>query len=236
MRIKIIVPLANSDFNELVKKEAETVAAPDTEIEVVNLERGTNAIESRYDEFLNTAEIIKKSQEAQKQGFDGIFIDCFGEPGVGVVRELVDIPVMGGFDAAVLTATAICQKFSIVTVLPNVNSIILDLVRDLGLEQNLASIRNVNIPVSELTDMERLKQQLIQESEKAIDIDHAEAIVLGCTGMLDVAKEVGRVLAELGKPAPVIDPTTTAIAFLQLLIRNQLSQSRLTYYRPFPHS
>jgi len=232
MRIQIIVPLANSQFNEGVKKEAETVAAPDTEIDVVNLDVGPQSIESRYDEFLSTGDIIQKAQKAEAEGYHGIFVDCFGEPGVSVVRELVDIPVVGGFNPAVLTATLICQKFSIITVVNSVNSIIEDLARDLGITSNLASVRDVDIPVLELQDKEKLKQALIKQSLIAIDRDGAQAIVLGCTGMLDVAKEVERILVELGKPAPVIDPTTAAITSLQSLIRCQLSQSRLTYYKP----
>ena len=232
MKIQIIVPLANSQFNQEVRAEAQTVAAPDTEIDVVNLDEGPQSIESRYAEFLATGDIINKAQKAQADGFDGIFVDCFGEPGVSVVRELVDIPVVGGFDPAVLTATLICQKFSIITVVNSVNSMLEDLARDLGIINNVASIRDVDIPVLELQDKEKLKQALIDQSQKAIDRDGAQAIVLGCTGMLDVAKEVERILAELGKPAPVIDPTTAAITSLQSLIRCQLSQSRLTYYKP----
>lgn len=232
MKIQIIVPLANSQFNEEVRAEARTVAAPDTEIDVVNLDEGPQSIESRYAEFLATGDIINKAQKAQADGFDGIFVDCFGEPGVSVVRELVDIPVVGGFDPAVLTATLICQKFSIITVVNSVNSMLEDLARGLGIINNVASIRDVGIPVLELQDKERLKQALIYQSQKAIDRDGAQAIVLGCTGMLDVAKEVERILAELGKPAPVIDPTSAAITSLESLIRCGLSQSRLTYYKP----
>ena len=232
MKILIIAPVATSQYNEGIKKEAETVAAPDTEIIVVNLDQGPQSIESHFEEFLATADIIKKAQEAQSNGFDGIFIDCFGEPGVEAVRELVDIPVVGGFDPAVLTATLISQKFSIITVEKRVVPMLETLARSLGITNNIASISDVGIPVEELQNIERLKEKLVEESLKAIDREGAQAIVLGCTGMLAVAKVVEQILAELGRPAPVIDPTTTAVTFLQSLIRNKLSQSRLTYYKP----
>lgn len=232
MKILIVVPVDHADFNQLAKEEAESVAAPDTKITVVNLDYGPKSIESRYAEFLATGDILKKAQQAQKDGFDGVFVDCFGEPGVGVVRELVDIPIVGGFEPAVLTAMLISRKFSIVTILRNVNPMAESLAKDLGILGNIASIRDVNIPVLELKDQDNLKKALIEQSQKAIDKDSAEAIVLGCTGMLHVAKEVERILAELGKPAPVIDPTTAAVTMLQSLIRNKLSQSRLTYFTP----
>jgi allantoin racemase len=231
MKILIILPVATNVFNEGIGSEAKSVAAPDTEISVINLDRGPQTIESRYEEFWATADLIEKSQAAQKNGVDGIFIACFGEPGVETIRELVEIPVVGGFDPAVLTASIISQKFSIITVEKRVISMLETLARDLGITDNIASIIDVGIPVEELSDKERLKEALVKQSLKAIDRDGAQAIVLGCTGMLDVAKAVQQILAELGKPAPVIDPTTTAVTFLQSLIRNQLSQSRLTYYK-----
>lgn len=232
MKILIIVPSVTDAFNEGIRQEAETVASPDTEISVINLDQGPQTIESRYEEFLATADLIKKSQEAQNYGFDGIFIACFGEPGVKEIRELVDIPLVGGFDPAVLTATLISQKFSIITVEKRVIPMLETLARGLGITDNIASIRDVGIPVEELSDKERLKKALVEVSLKAIELDGAQAIVLGCTGMLDVAKAVEQILAQLGRPAPVVDPTTTAVTFLQSLIRNKLSQSRLTYYKP----
>ncbi|AFY40595.1 Hydantoin racemase [[Leptolyngbya] sp. PCC 7376] len=232
MKIRVIAPIASSAFNPSVEAEIKTVAAPDADISLVNLDHGTKSIESRYDEFLNTADIIKKSQEAQQEGMDGIFIDCFADPGLGVVRELVDIPAIGGFEPAVLMAKLICQKFSIVTVEKRVNSIIEDEARKLGIMSNLMSIRDLGIPVVDLGNKERVKEALLKQSQQAIEQDGAQAIVLGCTGMLEVAKETEKVLAELGTPAPVIDPTTAAITTLQALVRMNLSQSRLEYYKP----
>ncbi|HBB30486.1 MAG TPA: hypothetical protein DDZ80_04465 [Cyanobacteria bacterium UBA8803] len=232
MKILIIFPLATSAYNPDVIEEAKTVAAPDTEISVINLDQGPQSIESRYEEFLAIPDLIKKSQAAEQDGFDGILIDCFGEPGVEIIRELIDIPVVGGFNPAVLTATLISQKFSIITVEKRVISMLETLARDVGITENIASIRDVGIPVSELPDKNRLIAALVEESQKAIARDGAQAIVLGCTGMLGVANDVKSILYELGMPAPVIDPTTTAITFLESLIRNKLSQSRLTYYKP----
>ena len=234
MKIQIIVPAANSDFNEGIRTEAESASAPDTELSVINLDTGPQTIESRYEEFWATADLIEKSQAAQDNGFDAIFIACFSEPGVEAIRELVEIPVVGGFDPAVLTAKIVSQKFSILTVEKRVVPMLETLARALGIMENVASILDVGIPVEELKDKERLKEALIATSQTAIDRDGAQAIVLGCTGMLDVAQDVQQALLDLDKPAPVISPTTAAVTFLQSLVRNQLSQSRLTYYKVNP--
>ena len=232
MKIKIIVPIATDAYNAGVKKEVDTVKAPDCSISIENLKRGPQSIEGRYDEFLAGPDIVDIACKAWKKGFDGIFIDCFGEPLVPVVRELVDIPVIGGFGGALMTANMISQKFSIINVLDRVVAMNRTLVRDYGMEENVASMPVIGMPVKELKDKKKLTKRLVSVSLDAIEAHGAQAIVLGCTGMLDVAKGVARILKEKGKPAPVIDPTTTAVTLLQSLIRNGLSQSRLTYVTP----
>jgi allantoin racemase len=144
----------------------------------------------------------------------------------------VDIPVVGGFTPAVLTANAVAQRYSVVTILPEVIPMLEDLERELGITANIVSNLYVDIPVQDLTDKEKLIKRLYKQSLRAI-AQGAQAIVLGCTGMLGVAEEVQKKLAEKKKPAPVIDPTKAAITMLQSLVRMEISQSRLTYY-PYP--
>lgn len=226
----VIIPIVNTSVVGDVKNEVGHVLAPDFSAEYVNVSQGTCTIESRYAEFLNTNDIIALSKEAEANGFDGIYVDCFGSPGVSIVRELVNIPVVGGFDGAVLMALSIAQKLSIVTVVPSVVPMLESQARDLGIAGNIVSIRNVNMPVQDLGDKTKLIAHLLEQSKIAIEIDGAEAIVLGCTGMVDVVDAVAEGLKTAGLPAPVIDPSYAAVTLLQSLIRCGLSQSRLTYY------
>jgi len=230
-KILVIIPVVATKFNAAIKKEVEKVLAPDFVAEYKNVKEGTCFIESRYAEYLNTADIISLSQDAEKNGFDGVFVDCAGSPGVSIARELVDIPVVGGFDGAALMALSVAHKFSIVTVLPNVIAMLESEARDLGITDNLASIRHVDMPVQDLTDQDKLIEHLLIQSIKAIKEDGAEAIILGCTAMVGVVDVVAKGLQEANLSVPVIDPTYAAICSLQSLIRCGVSQSRLTYHR-----
>ena len=229
MKIRIILPVANSQFNSAVATAVDTVKAPDCHISIVNLNQGPNTIESRWDTYLAGPEIIRACQDAQRDGIDGIFIDCFGDPLVPVAREAVDIPVIGGFGAALTTAAMIAQRYTIISVSQNVVAMNRALVREMGMENNLVSMPVVNMPVGSLSDTDTLMNRLMDVSANAVRNDGAQAIILGCTGMLGVAKPLEKALQAQGIPAPVIDPTTTAMTMLQGLIRNGLSQSRLTY-------
>ena len=228
--IQVIIPIVTTQVLPDVKLEVEQVLAPDFTARYTNVKRGTCFIESRYAEFLNTADIIEIAREAERDGCAAIFVDCFGSPGVSILRELVNIPGVGGFDGAVLMASSIAQRFSIVTVLPEVCPMLEEQARALGITDNLASIRNVGMPVKDLKDRDKLIRHLVAESEQAITQQGAQAIILGCTGMVDVVDAVRDKLQSKGLPAPVIDPSYAAITLLQSLVRCGLSQSPLCYY------
>lgn len=229
-KILVIIPIVNTQVLGDVQNEVGHVLAPDFQAVYQNVSQGTCVIESRYAEFLNTADIISLSKQAQTDGFDGIYVDCFGSPGVSVVRELVDIPVVGGFDGAVLMAMSIAQKFSIITVVPSVVPMLESQARDLGIAASVASIRDVNMPVQDLGNKAKLIAHLLEQSKIAIQQDGAQAIVLGCTGMVDVVDAVAEGLKQANLPAPVIDPSYASVCLLQSLIRCGVSQSRLCYY------
>jgi len=229
MRIRVIHPIASGLLNEEHLRDASQYKAPDTEIEEVNLDEGSTDLISFYEEALHARAIIEKAVQAEKDGCDGVFITCFADPAVDASREQVSIPVVGGFQPAALTACLIADRWSVVTVEKSVYPMIRGVARKLGIENNIASIRDIDTPLYELQDKKKVEERYLAQIEQAIAQDGAEAIVLGCTGMIGVAQGLAQKMAARGVPVPVVDPTAAAIGYLELLIRSGLSQSRLTY-------
>lgn len=232
MRIKIIAPVITDQFNLRIEEEANAFALSDAEIHVENISRGAASIESSYDEALNAPAIVEAVVRAEREGFDAVFVDCFGDPGVDAARERVSIPVVGGFEPAVHTARLLTDRFSIITVLPNGFPLFRRLIRKQGMEGCITSIRWVNIAVLDLSGAETLGDALALEAELAVGVDGAEGIVLGCTGILGLARTLQKTLAARGHGVPVVDPTGAAVGLLQSLHRNGLSHSKRTYPEP----
>lgn len=232
MRIRIVSPLVGDWLVKESIEEANQFKAPDTEIDGVGIEKGPTSIESAYDEILANPYILERVIEAEKDGCDGVFVTCFGDPAVDGAREAVSIPVVGAFRPSALMASAICGRWSVVTVLKEVVPLIRDLARKLGIESNIASIRDINTPVLELEDKSKLQSRLLEQIDKAVTEDGAEAIVLGCTGMLGLGQSLKDALARGGKSAPIVEPTAAAIGFLESMIRSGISHSKVTYPRP----
>lgn len=232
MKIKVILPIVSTNFKEETYKEFSFYAAADTEVDVVNLAYGPASIESEYDEALALPGILKEALEAEKEGFDAVISDCFADPGVKAAREVLGIPVVGPGEAAMLFASSLAHSYSVVTVLPNVVSMIRNVSRIAGLDSKLASIRYVSIPVLEVQDKGRLVDALHKESIRAIEEDHAHSIILGCTGFLGVASDLQDRLLSSGYDVPVIDPAFASVQLVESLVEMKVKQSRLTYMTP----
>ncbi|MCP4103949.1 MAG: racemase [Desulfobacteraceae bacterium] len=232
MKITVIIPDNNADFNEVIEDAVNSFKSPDTEVNVVNINKGCDYIEGRWNIAINSPYVIEKAIEAENNGADGVFVTDFDFCGVEAIREVVNIPVIGAFRASAFTAMMVAETFSIITITKSVIAMQREHVKAFGVEPNFASIRYTDIPVLSLHKTDVLISKVYEESLKAIEEDGAQSIILGCSGMINVAEPVSKLLKESGKPAPVIDPNGAAVNYLELLIRNKLSQSRLTYYIP----
>ncbi len=232
MKIKVIVPITTESMVEETEKEVQEIVSRGTSFDVECLDYGTASIESYYDEELAAPGIIAKAEKAEKEGFDGVFIDCMGDPAIGPVREKLDIPVVGPARASALYAADLAHKFSIVSPLESTNVLTENLIKEAGLSEKLASIRSVEIPVLELENLDKLQKALNKTALKAIEEDGAHAVVLGCTGMMGVADGLSTYLKNNGYNVPVIYPVEVAIRHLESLISLDLKQSRRTYMKP----
>lgn len=207
-------------------------AAEGTQISVESLEQGPASIECELDEAICLSNFLRKAKQAEVEGHDAIICNCFGDPGVKAARELLSVPVVGPGETSMHVAATLGQRFSVITILPNVVPHIQNLAAQCGLENRLASIRYVNISVLGLVERKRLTSALYEEMLKAMKEDDAQVLVLGCTDMLGVAKEMENRLRNQGYEVPVVAPLVTALKYAELLVSLGLRQSRLTYMSP----
>jgi len=232
LKIKVINPTTTGVTDPETEKEFAGYAFPGTEISVVHLDYGPASIECELDEAICVPDFLRKAKQAEAEGYDAVISDCFGDPAVKPAREVLNIPVVGAAEASMHFAASLGERFSVVTVLPNIAPTIRNNAAQYGIDKKLASVRNVNIPVLALRDKNKLVKALHREMLAAIEEDHAHVLVLGCTGMMGVAKEVEKRLKRDGHDVPVIDPVAASLKFAESLVSMGVKQSRLTYMPP----
>ena len=229
--IHIITPIITRGIRS--EDDTKPYLRPDLKVSYSLLDIGPATIESELDEALAVPDTIAKAVAAEQAGCDAIIIDCMGDPGLNACREAVSIPVIGPCQTALHVASMLGGKFSFITVLDRLRPMISHLVASYGLTENYASFAAVNVPVLDIENaMDELTQGLIDESIKAVNINHAGAIVLGCTGFLGCAEAITAGLQAKGLNVPVIDPIPLAIHMADTLIKTGLTHSKAVY--PFP--
>ena len=95
----------------------------------------------------------------------------------------------------------------------------------------MASVKSVDIPVLELSDIDKLLKALLDKSIEAIERDGAQAIILGCTGMIGVDELLSQELEEKGYSVRIISCCCIYNA-LESLIKLNISQSKRAYIPP----
>lgn len=195
MRIGVIVPVSTRSFVESTKKVFVDAAPPSCEIAIVGFDKGPAPIECDYEDATAVPDVLDKVTMAEREGVDAVIVDCMADPGLGPARELVSTPVVGVAQASMHCASILAQRFSVVTILHREIPIVDRIARKYGLGDRLASTRSVDIPVLDLEkDKDHLLNRLAETSIHAIQQDGAHAILLGCTGMRGMARELKKVL------------------------------------------
>ena len=236
MKILYVVPgtMSKTELGtkelERRKKILQSQAGDDTVVDITDIEQGPSSIESAYEEYLSIPETVYRVTQAEKDGYNGVILGCFGDPGLDAMREMVKIPVVGPGETSMSVAALLGHRFSIITVMDSVVPSLEKLARVIGVEKKLASVRPANIPVLDLAkDLEASKRKMIEESKKAIEDDGADVIVLGCMSMafMGVSDEMQGTLG-----APVVNPALVSLKYLEGLVSSNLSHSKKAY--PFP--
>jgi Asp/Glu/hydantoin racemase len=230
LRICVLVPVATSQYNERIMKAVAPVVPADVHVEIRNITSGHPDIENRTNWLQNGMPVVELAQAIEKDGFDGIWLTDFDMCGVEAAREVIDIPIIGGFPPSAFAALMLSQRFSIITILQSTVAMQRAHPQTYGIADTFASIRAINCPVAQLDDVDVVVARTFEAAMKAIKDDGAQSILLGCTGFVDVASRVSTLLGEaLSVYVPVIDPNQAGFSFLVSLVRMQVRPSRLTY-------
>ena len=166
-----------------------------------HLDDGPVSIEGYYDEALAVPGLLVEIARGEREGADAAIIACFDDTGLDAARALAAIPVIGICEAALSLAAFIAQRFTVVTTMERSRIPIEALVAPLrhGGARQSARGRHSRCWRWKTRPPAR-PHKLRHEIARAMDEDRAEAIVLGCAGMADLAAMLQR---EFG--VPVVD-------------------------------
>lgn len=226
MKINLINPNTCQGMTDKIAISAQAVALPGTEIIASSPVNGPESIESAFDETLAAAALLDVIRSGEEQGVDAHIIACFGDPALDAAREIATKPVIGIAGAAFQLASLVSYRFGVVTTMTRTLPASEHLLQRYGYHHLCSGVRATDIPVLELESLSVQTYQLLaDECRKAIEEDGAEAIVLGCAGMSDLANELSEQLN-----VPVIDGVAAAVKLAESLHQLKLTTSKSGQY------
>ena len=230
MRILVVNPNTTAGMTANIAAAARRIAAPGTEIVALTSPHGPASIEGYYDEAMSLAGLLQAVREAED--YDAVIIACFDDTGLDALRCLTDKPVVGIGEAGYRMAAMLCNKFSVVTTLArSVPALEHNLTR-YGMDRQCQRVRSSEVPVLELEHANPAAYKKIEdEIGRSIAEDRAEAIVLGCAGMADLAAAMSERFG-----VPVLDGLACAVGLCESMVRLGLRTSRAGGYAPPPAS
>ncbi len=226
MKIMVINPNSSLDMTNHIRKALEVIKRPETELVVTCPDKGPVAIESAYDETLAAFYSMDLVKKANAENYNAVIIACFSDPGIVAMKEISDILVVGIQEASLHAASMLGNRFTILTpIKKRIPSKYNDVWRN-KLSNNLASVRELGMTVTETDEKPDLAQKRIMEvAKQAVEEDGAEVIILGCAGMTGYAEKVAKKLNIV-----VIDPTIVAFKYAEAMLEAGIKQSKHALY------
>jgi allantoin racemase len=225
MRILVVNPNTTASMTRTIEAAAKVAAAAGTAIEAATSTMGPVSIEGYYDEVFAIPGLLAEVRRGETEGARAAIIACFDDTGLDAARSMASIPVIGICEAALTLASFVASRFTVVTTSERSRVPVEDLVRRYGFASR-AKVRVAGVPVLALEDPNSgAVTKLKGEIARALEEDHAEAIVLGCAGMADLATALQR---EFG--LPVIDGVGAAVKQAEALVSLGLATGKRGAY------
>lgn len=226
MKLRIVNPNTAAAMTDGIARAARAVAAAGTIIDAVTSPTGPVSIEGYYDEALSLPGLLKEIAAGEAMGAQAHIIACFDDTGLDAARQLAAAPVIGIGEAAMHAATLIANRFTVVTTLSRSIPALEHNVTKYGFERR-ARVRASDVAV---LDLEKpgsdARARIDAEIRRAIADDRAEAIVLGCAGMAELAADLSR-----AHGLPVIDGVGAAVKLAEMLVALGARTSKIGGYQ-----
>ena len=223
-KICIINPNTTKAMTHKIDLTAKNFANVDTEIISVEPNIGPESIEGYYDEAFCIPGLIEEINN--NINADGYIIACFDDTGLDAVRSITDKPVIGIGEAAYHVASFVSGNFSVITTLSRSINPLKHNLKKYGLFEKCVSISAIEVPVLDLEEISNDNLDKLNKGiEKTILEDNSEAIILGCAGMSNLAKDL-----ELNHGLPVIEGVSSAVVLIEGLINLQIKTSKIGSY------
>jgi allantoin racemase len=227
MNIIVVNVNTSRSMTEAIAEAAWRYASPGTQTVTLQPYFGAEAVDCNFESYLSAVAVMDRVL-AYDEPYDAVVMAGFGEHGRDGLQELIEQPVIEICEASAHVAMMIGRAYSVVTTLQRSVPPIEDRLRLAGLWDRCASVRASGMSTLEVdSDPEGAIRAVVAEARKAVEIDHAEVICLGCAGMAGLEEAITSALR-----VPVIDGVGAGVRLVEAVVGLGLKTSKRSTYAP----
>lgn len=203
-RIALLNPNTNAETTQRMTAIAQRQAPKDVIFEGVTAEQGPPIIMDEQSLEAAALLVVERGRTLASEGYSGILISGFGDPGLERLRRQTKLPVTGIAEAGMKEAAFASGAFSIVTTTPSLKAAIIRRAVRLGHGNSLVSVRITPGDTNEvMATQEKLTSALLAMCRETIAEDGAEAILIGGGPLAVAALAIAQDLT-----VPLIEPVS----------------------------
>jgi allantoin racemase len=229
MKILLINPNTSQHVTERMRATAQQAIGDAAAIQAFTAQSGPAIISSRSENAIALAEMLRLAA-AHQEGHDVLMLGVSIDTGLQALREMLDIPVVGMAEAALLTASMLGGKIGCLTLGAAMVPVYEELTASYGLASRVSKWRAIEVPSAfKVTDADpEVERALIQASKQLVQQDGSDVIVLCGAVLAGYARQVSTAVG-----VPVVDPAqAAALQALTLARMRPAKQSGGSFARP----
>lgn len=176
-------------YDQALRNHFRKVAREDTEIHMHGMAAGTyrshypgDDIKYAALQYVHGLQFMAAGINAEQQGYDAYAISTLPEPALKEIRSLLDIPVVGYGESAMLSACMLGRKFGVLVFIDELAELVAQNAERHGLRERFAGARHVGFRFNDVLDGFSDPTRLIemfQRSARSLIAAGAEVIIPG---------------------------------------------------------
>lgn len=214
LRLVLLNPNTSKSATAVMLQAAQRAArglpGPGVHVEGRTLDQGEALIVEPQSLARAADRVVAAAPGLQAQGFDGLIVAGFGDPGLARLKTVWGPLAVGLGEAGIQDAALGGQRFAIVTVTPELHDSLVWAAHTHAPPAQFAGVRYTAGPAqSLLNNPQALADALQVACEQALRLDGAESIVIGGGPLAAAADELSQRLA-----VRVVNPVSAAVRLL----------------------
>ncbi|MFT4172844.1 MAG: aspartate/glutamate racemase family protein [Rhodocyclaceae bacterium] len=194
MRVLLINPNTNATTTAMMLSVARSMAPADWEWLSLTAARGAALIDCEAALHVAAAEVAGMASQIRVLQPDAVIVAAFGDPGLEALRLVVDMPVFGIGESAMLAAHALALPYSVLTVTPKLRASTLGQIRRYGCDKHFKTLVITTDDAAVTTGsadvlIERVKASIAH----AIHEDGAQVLIIGGGPVAAAARSLGNI-------------------------------------------